>query len=164
MRHDQRHDRFLAFYDDTFSEAYRYAGRLCGTDREAAEDLVQDAYASLLRRWRAGTAESGNDSDLQIAYLITTIRNRFLDRARTDEREQRRLRLVAAAGGERQPAVVPSQLAALPARERTALVLRYVDDLAVPDVAAAMDISVHAAESLLARARARLRGEEPRHA
>jgi RNA polymerase sigma-70 factor (ECF subfamily) len=42
-------------------------------------------------------------------------------------------------------------------RHRTALVLRYVDDLPVREVARAMRRSEHATESLLARARASLR-------
>lgn len=159
-RHDERQrDRFLAFYDATFEEAYRYAGRLCGTDRAAAEDLVQDAYMAVLQQLRAD-----GERELQIGYVITTIRNRFLDRVRRDQREERRLRLVASGPGAPEPALMPSQLASLPERDRAALVLRYVDDLPVPDVAASLGVSVHAAESLLARARARLRGKDVNHA
>ena len=46
----EHRDRFLAFYDASFQEAYRYAARLCGSDREAAEDLVQDAYMAILQQ------------------------------------------------------------------------------------------------------------------
>ena len=152
-------DRFLEFYDLTFEEAYRYAGRLCGSDHNGAEDLVHDAYTSLLRQQRADPSK-----DLQIGYLITSIRNRFLDRVRSAEREERRLRLVAVSDVPAEPMVMPSQLADLPERERVALVLRYVDDLPVPAVAEALGISTHAAESLLARARTRLRGKDVRHA
>ena len=166
-RTSQRQDEFLAFYDATFAEAYRYAGRLCGSDRDAAEDLVQEAYMAVLRQFRADVGK-----DLQIGYVITTIRNRFLDRIRTADREQRRLRLVAATegagevdhGDETPDTSLTSQLAALPERDRAALVLRYVDDLPVPEVADALGLSVHAAESLLVRARARLRGKDIRHA
>ena len=158
-------DDFLTFYDHTFEEAYRYAGRLCGSDRQAAEDLVQDAYMAVLRQWRAANSE--RSQTLGIGYLITTIRHRFLDGVRNDERERQRLRLVHSVpepddgpdGGN----AVTSQLAHLPGRDRTALVLRYVDDLPVPEVADAMGLSVHATESLLARARARLRGKDADH-
>lgn len=157
-------DRFLAFYDATFTEAYRYAGRLCGSDRDAAEDLVQEAYTAVLRQFRADAGK-----DLQIGYVITAIRHRFLDRLRSAAREERRMRLVAvtedAAIDEASPETsVVTQLAGLPERDRAALVLRYVDDLPVPEVADALGLSVHAAESLLARARARLRGKDIRHA
>jgi RNA polymerase sigma-70 factor, ECF subfamily len=166
-RASPRQDRFLAFYDATFTEAYRYAGRLCGSDRDAAEDLVQEAYTAVLRQFRADV-----DRDLQIGYVITTIRHRFLDRLRNAESEARRLRLVAVtdganeneAGSDLPDTTLTSHLAGLPERDRAALVLRYVDDLPVPDVAEALGLSVHAAESLLVRARARLRGKDIRHA
>ncbi len=158
-RGSKERDRFLVFYDQTFDEAYRYAGRLCGSERHRAEDLVHDAYTSLLQQLRADPSR-----ELQVGYLITTIRNRFLDRVRSAEREERRLRLVATNDAPAESTVMPSQLADLPERERAALVLRYVDNLSVPDVADALGVSTHAAESLLARARARLRGKDIRHA
>ena len=162
---------FLAFYDATFDEVYRYAARLCGTDRAAAEDLVQDAYASVLGRFRAD-----GDRTLTIAYVVTAVRHRFLDRVRGSNREERRLHLVHSAGivadatddaGDRRDAAdspISTALADLPARDRAALVLRYIDDLSVPEVADTMGLSVHATESLLARARARLRSKEVRDA
>jgi len=155
----RRQDRFLSFYDDTFEEAYRYAGRLCGSDREAAEDLVHDSYTSVLQRFR-----TDDTRDLHIGYVVTAIRNRHLDRLRMAEREERRLRLVAAGEAAPEPALMPVQLAGLPDRDRTALVLRYVDDLPVPEVADALGLSLHATESLLVRARARLRGKDARDA
>jgi RNA polymerase sigma-70 factor (ECF subfamily) len=161
----QEKEAFLAFYDATFAESYRYAGRLCGDDRGAAEDLVQEAYLNVLRRFRDGSADV-----LTIAYLVTTIRHRYLDGIRHDDRETRRLRLIVSDVGDvadvSDVAVSTPlhRLADLPQRERAALVLRYVDDLAVPDVAASLQLSVHATESLLARARTRLRGREARDA
>jgi RNA polymerase sigma-70 factor (ECF subfamily) len=41
--------------------------------------------------------------------------------------------------------------------QRTALTLRYLDGLSVPEVAQHLDRSVHATETLLVRARAALR-------
>jgi RNA polymerase sigma-70 factor (ECF subfamily) len=54
-------------------------------------------------------------------------------------------------------------LAQLSPLHRAVLTLRYLDDLAVPDVAALVDRSVHATEGLLVRARGAFRrayGEE----
>jgi RNA polymerase sigma-70 factor (ECF subfamily) len=45
-------------------------------------------------------------------------------------------------------------LDALPASQRLAIVLRYVDGLSVPEIARQTGKSVHAVESLLARGRA----------
>ena len=52
---------------------------------------------------------------------------------------------------------VASALAALPARQREALVLQYYQELSNVEAAALMDISIDALESLLARARRGLR-------
>ncbi|MGH9194929.1 MAG: RNA polymerase sigma factor, partial [Acidimicrobiia bacterium] len=41
----------------------------------------------------------------------------------------------------------------LPGNQRSAMVLRYFDDLTVPEIAKAMHKSIHAVESLLARGR-----------
>ena len=155
-------EAFLAFYDRTFTDAYRYAGRLCGTDRAAAEDLVQDAYLRVLRQIRGG-----DGPQVSVGYVITTIRNLHLDGLRREAGRERHLHLVAtpAASIDADPPSMaePSALAALPTRDRTALVLRYVDGLSVPEVADALGTTVHAAESLLARARTRLRQQEADH-
>lgn len=45
----------------------------------------------------------------------------------------------------------------LAAQHRAALTLRYLDDLAVPEVAVLLGRSVHATEALLVRARAAFR-------
>ena len=45
-------------------------------------------------------------------------------------------------------------------RQRAALVLRYVDDLSVAEVAESLGLTVHATESLLARARGELRRQQ----
>ena len=154
-------EAFLAFYDASVDDAYRYAGRLCGADRAAAEDLVHDAYMRLLRG-----VQEGRNPEVNIGYVVTTIRNLHLDQLRRRTMAERRLHLVATPGttdGEAPFANDVSTLAALPERDRTALVLRYVDGLSVTEVATVMEITVHAAESLLARARARLRNQEASH-
>ena len=151
-------ERFLAFHDATVRDAYRYASRLTGGDRFRSAELVQDAYFELLRRVRAGELR-----EVGPGWVVVTIRHRFLDGVRNREREERRLRLVWSRpdAPETQPTPGGSVLdgAALSDRERAALTLRYVDDLPVADVAAAIGTTVRATESLLARAKARVRAE-----
>jgi RNA polymerase sigma-70 factor (ECF subfamily) len=53
--------------------------------------------------------------------------------------------------------VAHAALARLPGPQRAALALRYLDGLAVAEVAACLGRSVHATETLLVRARAALR-------
>lgn len=150
---------FLALYDRSVDDVHRYASRLTGGDRSRAEELVQETYLGVLRRLRAG-----DDLDLSTGYLIAACRSRFLDDLKAaDRRHRRELR---AALGARPSAGDPADrvgrtatdaLAVLPPDQRAALVLRYVDDLAVPDVARHLGRSIHATESLLARARTALR-------
>ena len=143
----------LACYDATFADVYRYAARLAA-DRAAAEDLTQETFVRLVRAARAGSVTS-----IGLGWLITTTRRLFLDGVRASGREERRLRLVAAAPPPiAEPTGTATVLAGLSDRERAALVLRYVDDLPVPEVAALLGTTVRATESLLQRAKRRARG------
>jgi RNA polymerase sigma-70 factor (ECF subfamily) len=145
----------VACYDQSVSHVYRYASRLTGNDRARTDDLVQDVYLGLVKSARAGMGEVG------MGWLITAVRHRFLDRVRREQREERRLRLIVSPVDP--TAVEVPGLADLPDRERAALVLRYLDDMSVPEVADEMGLSVHATESLLARARRRMRLRTPGH-
>jgi len=150
----------MACYRATLPEVYRYTAMLCGRDRGAAEDTVQDVYLGALAK-----ARSGGLPELSVGYLMVAARHRHLDRVRSAQREQRRLQLVAATPVMETPThSLPPQLANIPERDRLALVLRYVDDLPVAQVGQELGISTHAAESLLARAARRLRPQEARDA
>jgi len=140
-------------------EVFRYLVRLTGGDQRLAEDLTQDACLALVRTLRRPDADPVATYDT--GWLIVVARRRFLDHLRNTQREQRRIELATVDG---QTEVEPdwsavegsgalALLAELPADQRTALVLRYVDDLTVPAVAELLDRSVSATESLLARGR-----------
>ncbi len=148
----------LALYDRTVDDVHRYASRLTGGDRARTEDLVQETYLGVLRRQRAG-----EQPELTTGYLIAACRSRFLDDLKaTDRRHRRELRVWRPEAAADDPAdgsrlTTADALAHLPADQRAALVLRYVDDLPVDEVAEHLGRSVHATESLLARARTALR-------
>ena len=57
-----------------------------------------------------------------------------------------------------QTQAVQDAIGRLPAKQRTAIVLRYYEGLSGREIAAAMETSVKAVERLLARARATLEG------
>jgi len=146
-------DELLDLYERTVDDLFRYASRLAGGDRTMAEEIVQDTYLAVLRRIRGGDAET-----VDIGWLIVSCRHRFLDRLKAERRSKRRE--VLAGSTERDDAPggrAVDALAALSAEHRAALVLRYVDELPVREVARAMRRSEHATESLLVRARAALR-------
>lgn len=145
----------LSFYERTAGDVYRYASRLTGGDSSATADLVQEVYLTLIRQVQAGRRDS-----VDIGWAITTCRSRFIDEHR---RRDRRARFVPDRE-DRLPEPLyegiidaTAALAGLPEAQRLAVVLRYVDDLPVPEVAELMGRSVHATESLLARARRALR-------
>lgn len=153
----------MACYRATFADVYAYAAMLAGRDRSAAEDVVHDVYLAALHR-----ARRGDLAELSSGYLVTAVRGRWIDRWRSHEREQRRLVLVARRdeGGDdaESAGALTGMLASLNDRQRTAVVLRYVDDLPVADVAERLGMSTRAAESLLVRAVRRLRTTEVRDA
>jgi RNA polymerase sigma-70 factor (ECF subfamily) len=147
-----------AFYDSSFTEVSAYARRLTGGDRALAEDLTHDAYLAMVAAWRAGRVDR-----LATGWLIVAVRRRFLNHLRDEEREHRRIERAHSerSGSPSEPDAddddVATLLAGVGPRGRFALVLRYVDEMSVPEVAEAMGIGVRAAESVLARARRELR-------
>jgi RNA polymerase sigma-70 factor (ECF subfamily) len=155
-------DDLSAFFEQTVDVLYRYASRLCGSDRAATEDLVQETYVCLIREVR-----SGRPLDMGPGWLITTCHSRFIDRLRAERRRRSREGRAWSMSAADPPAVAPGMetgvLAGLPAEQRAALVLRYIDDLPVPEVARLLGHSVHATESLLVRARAAARARIERN-
>lgn len=137
-----------------------YAARLLG-ERAEAEDVAQEA---MLRLWRA--APGWRNGEAQVStWLYRVVTNLCTDRLRargrrgpvgTDDVPE-----VAdgAAGAEAglieadRMAALDAALAELPGRQRQALVLRHIEGLSNPEIAAVMDIGVEAVESLTARAK-----------
>jgi RNA polymerase sigma factor (sigma-70 family) len=156
--HVDDEESFMACYHATLPDVFRYAAMLCGHDRATAEDIVQDTYIAALRRVRAGDLGS-----ITTGYLTLSVRHRFLDAMKQRDREQRRITAAASTDARTSTSrhEVFAQLADLPDRERTAMVLRFVDDLPVAAVATALRLSIAATESLIVRATRRLRNEVP---
>lgn len=137
-----------------------FAGRLLG-DRSEAEDVAQEAMVRLWRAapgWRAGEAQVATWLYRVAANLCT---DRLRARGRRGPVGVDDLPEVAdgAAGAEAgmieadRMAALDGALAALPERQRQALVLRHLEGLSNPEIAQAMDIGVEAVESLTARAK-----------
>lgn len=135
-----------------------YAARLLG-DRAEAEDVVQEA---MLRLWRIAP-DWRQDEAKVTTWLYRIVTNLSTDRLRT--RQRRRLSALddapdvedgtpsAEAGmieADRMLAL-NAALAHLPDRQREAVVLRHIEGLTNPEIAAVMEIGVEAVESLTAR-------------
>lgn len=150
-----------------------YATRLLGGDRAEAEDVTQE---TMLRLWRqAPTWRQGETRVTTWAYRVAT--NLCIDR----QRSRRRKGLVGLddAPDLAEPApgadarlqhaqrldALQTALAALPDRQRQAVVLRHIEGLSNPEIAQILEIGVEAVESLTARGKralaALLSGRKP---
>lgn len=125
----------------------RLATALTG-DRRVAEEVVQDAFVELSRRW--------DRLDNPGAYLRRSVIN--LSHSHHRRRLRGRRPLPPALIDDR-PASLDlwSVLATLPPRRRIALVLRYYEDLPIHEIAQIMECQPGTVSSLLHRGLADLR-------
>ena len=124
-------------------------------DQSIAEDVVQDAFAGMYRRW-----SSLQDRDKALGYLRNSVLNGCRTAHRSRTRRDRALLLVPDAGGivsaEESALVgeanreVLAALRTLPARQREAVVLCSLMGLPEQEAASAMGISTGAVHSHLA--------------
>ena len=128
-------------------------------DRATAEDLTSETMVAAIRS--LGQSPTGLPS---MPWLIGIARHKLVDHWRRSEREDRRLSAVAndpeLSASESDPwdeqldvLLARDVLASLDPQHRTALTLRYVDDLPVAAVAEELGRTEHGAEALLVRAR-----------
>lgn len=133
------------------------ATRMLSGDRAEAEDVAQETMLRLWRQapdWRPGAAQVST-----WAYRVAA--NLAIDRLRRRGRAQE-----LEAAGESPDGAAPAwaqlaeaerlaaldaALAALPERQRQAVVLRHIEGLSNPEIAEIMEVGVEAVESLTAR-------------
>ncbi len=127
-----------------------------GGDAEAARDAVAEAFSRAYERWPR-VAAMGSPMGWVYQVALNELRRRMRRRAH-EGRLLRRTRVDPV-----QPAEVAPELwaavAALPRRQREAIVLRYVGDLTEREVASVLGISEGAASNALTAARRRLADE-----
>ena len=140
------------------AQAYRMTG-----DRDEAADIAQEAMLRLWRiapQWEPGRAQV-------TTWLYRVVANLGTDRLRrrrrsspledapevADPAPSAEVRM----GQAQRVAALREALHALPDRQRQAVVLRHLEGLSNPEIAAVMDIGVEAVESLTARGRRALK-------
>lgn len=142
---------FEAFYREQWADAVRLAHLLTGVDA-VAEDLAQEAFTRVERRWAA--VDNGP------AYLRTALVNACRSWQRSRGREEVRLRL-AGSGVDQVDDLGADELLdavdALPFRQRAVLVLRYYHDLSEQEIADALGCRPGTVKSLASRALDQLR-------
>jgi RNA polymerase sigma-70 factor (sigma-E family) len=130
-------------------------------ERQAAEDVVQEAFAGLYRRWEK-LSDPGN--------ALPYVRSSVLNGCRSQLRRHGRVPAGLAAAGLADAAALPvvsaesavlsaeqrrsvlRALRQLPPRQREVLVLRFYLDLSEPEIAAAMGIGPSTVRSTAHRA------------
>jgi RNA polymerase sigma-70 factor (ECF subfamily) len=161
-------DVFIAFYDQALPHVYGYLSSRC-SDRAVAEEITSEVFLAAVDSARKEPA-----APMSVPWAIGVARHKLVDHWRRESRKERGLRALAEEFGAaeaddpwdvRLDAMRARQLLDLLAPyHRAALTLRYLDDLSVPDIAAALGRTVHATEALLVRAKVAFRrayeGEE----
>jgi RNA polymerase sigma-70 factor (ECF subfamily) len=150
---------FDAFYDDALPIVYGYLVRLCGGDTDEAWDLTQDTWVALVDQLQRGRSECTT-----VPFALTVARTRYLDGWRRKQRLQRKLRLVWAADRQREGAAptresVLDHVANCSPRHRTVLMMAYIDDMPVAQIAEQLGCSPASTYALLAKAREELRSQ-----
>jgi RNA polymerase sigma factor (sigma-70 family) len=145
---------YEAFFDEHYDQVRR-ALTVALADPALAEDAAQDAFARAYVQWRSVSAMERPAGWVYVVALRGGRRQRG-----------RRAAVAPAAAVDADPIgnmlerdVLEPLLARLPERQRVAVVLRYLADLPLVDVAAAMGCKVGTAKSTLHTALARLRVE-----
>jgi RNA polymerase sigma-70 factor (sigma-E family) len=151
-------ESFAALFAAHHGEAVRLAYLLCG-DAARAEDVVGDAFVKLYRRWNRGGIDNPR-AYLRRAVVNETnswFRRRAVERREAAKRSGDDRGVRGADDHVTEHAALVGALAALPHRQRTAVVLRYFNDLSERDTAELMGVSVGTVKSSVSRALDRLR-------
>jgi RNA polymerase sigma-70 factor, ECF subfamily len=175
---------FVIAYDRHSGFVFASVARFLG-DREAAAEVVQDAFVTLWRRARQFDARSGS----LLTWLLAIARHRAIDRLRAEGRRPTRdaIRLEAftseggSGGNPAHPDVPPALIAdaatdpgtvaarrwtqsvirtgiaGLPEHERTVILLGYAEDLSQAQIAERLEWPLGTVKSRTRRAMAQLR-------
>ncbi|MFF5247286.1 SigE family RNA polymerase sigma factor [Streptosporangium sp. NPDC000095] len=142
----------------------RAAYRLTGHPSDA-EDLLQAALVKTYLAW--DRIQDRGALDGYVRRAMVNINISWWRRRKLEEYPSGELPEPVAAGGQHLPERVEQALDRLPTRMRTAVVLRYYEDMTEPEIAKALGISVGTVKSTVSRGMAKLRGDltpsEPRH-
>ncbi len=149
-------ERFLALYDAALPYVYGYLLARCGR-AVLAEELTSETMLAAVDALKRDVGPAS----LSTSWLLGIARHKLVDYWRRLGREEHSFQTI---GSQQSEAEDPwdvhldglrarQTLEKLTPQHRSALTLRYLDDLPVADVADILDRTVHATEALLVRAR-----------
>ncbi|MFS1304245.1 SigE family RNA polymerase sigma factor [Streptosporangium longisporum] len=134
----------------------RAAHRLTGHPSDA-EDLLQAALVKTYLAWDRIQDRAALDGYVRRAMVNINIS--WWRRRKLEEYPSEHLPEPAAPGDRHLPERVEQALDRLPVRMRTAVVLRYYEDMTEPEIARTLGISVGTVKSTVSRGMAKLRGD-----
>jgi len=161
---------FSQFFDDNFSRLYRFALTRLSNDPESTREIVQSVLSKSLQKIHTYRAESA-----LFTWLCVICRNEIIDWARKNECYRKNIvltedlpeiravveSLVAPTGTDPTRLyekhevcrLIQVALDTLPPKYGDALEWKYIEGHSVKEIAARMNLSPQAAQSLLARAK-----------
>ena len=158
----------MARSDDAFIEILRHdlpriqrIARLLTGDADAAEDVVADAIARTLPRWRSGDVA---DSPAYVRRVVVNLATRrWRRRALALRRDHHAVDWIGQPIDSESAAVERDRtlgaVMRLPVRRRAVVVLRFYDDLPEARIADLLGVSVGTVKSQLSRALEQLRAD-----
>ena len=149
-------EAFAALHDRYRPRLDAFIGRLLAGVRDDTEDVLQDVF---MRAYR-GLRRDRREMNLR-AWLYRVARNRCIDElgrppAAAPLEDDGHASLhdpIAEALTREELRRLVADIGRLPARQRSALLMRELEDVPYADVAAALEVTIPALKSLLARAR-----------
>lgn len=150
---------FDAFVEVEFSHVLALALALLG-NRDDAVDVAQETMARTFARWDDVTTMDRPGAwarRVALNLVNDTLRQRTRRRRLQLKLRAQRTPIVTEPGVDEWDRTFWAEVAALPQRQRDVVVLHYVDDLAIADIAAIVEAPEGTVKSDLSRARDRLR-------
>jgi RNA polymerase sigma-70 factor (ECF subfamily) len=148
---------FDEFYESHFDGVAR-ALALAGGDRDFAHDSAQEAFSRALRHWR-----KVREMDRPDGWVYVVAMNHMRDQWRRTARRRGHASepeyVIDNTSAVATRVSVRDAIATLPPRQREAVVLRYLADLPLADVAAAMGCAVGTVKATLHQAMTSMRIE-----
>lgn len=148
---ESTHDTFDAFWAGDHAAVLALAAALTG-DWGVAEDITQDAFGAAHRKW--------SQIDNPAAWVRRVVANRAASHWRRRTREAAAFARLAARTNTvvlgPEPDEFWAQVRALPRRQAQVVVLRYLDDLSISEIATVLGIAEGTVKATLSHARAAL--------
>jgi DNA-directed RNA polymerase specialized sigma24 family protein len=148
-------DEFAPLYDEHHERLYRVALLLCHGDTALAEDAVTETFLRVFEQWKHGKVENFFPFARQVLVQQVLGERRDGNAAPRRARDRR-------GAGRHDPSITGASstfqlLEQLAAEDRTAVVLRYFEDLSYDQIAATMGVSSGTAKAQVAVGLQRMR-------